>query len=1187
MRLGRFLLAPLAAAALAAVPAGASDLRIYFPDIEQGSSILVVSPSGKALLIDGGTGIKEVEDHVEEFINDLIDAGVVSSLDYTVATHYDEDHIGRMENVFQLVPLDSSAVAYDRGEDGGTPSTFAYGDYEFGAEQLNRTTITPNTTIDLGSGVTVRCYVVNAELPDTSTVDLTGTSQQENARSVGMVVSYGDFDVWIGGDLTGNALKSVAEVEQEAATFVGDVDVYTFNHHGSETSSTTDFLEVLKAELGIAQMSASNSFGHPRATVVQDFLDTEDSNSQTPIFIQQNPGNPEDEDSDDDLADAIADCDDTDGAYGLPGSILLISDGTSYRVSACGVAPSAFSADEGTGTVGDYPPAILRVLRTPQVPTAAQSVSVEADVEDLDGSSTVKIEYWLDGVAQTPVTMSLSSGITYTGIIPSQTDGTRVKLRVSATDGAAQTELSPAQGYYSGTTDIADIRDNDGDGVLKYKGYGVRVQGNMTVEPGLFHTFVTQAFVQDGTGGVQVFDSSIDSDVDRGEEVQFVGILEQFAGQTEVSIAGGFGNTGHTIVGSGSAPSPTVLTVAQAVEAAEGKLIRINDVTVDSGTIPESGNGTLVITDDGGTSTLELRIDGDTDIPGSNTPTEAFDVIGIAGQFDSWAPFTSGFQITPREKADLLSDEINHPVVLINEIHADPASGSPGDANGDGTRDAEDDEFIELLNTGYDAFDISGWTLSDGLSVRHTFAASTVIPPREAVVVFGGGTPTGDFGNAAANGLVLTASTGGLSLNNAGDTVTLKDDSSNTVQTVTYNGAGGDDQSLVRDPDYTNTAFVKHGVAAGSGGALYSPGTRIGGQAFTVMTGSLLLTEVLYDATSTDDDHEWVELYNNTSATLDVTGLCIGSGGGAYTTSLVELSGSVGASETFVVGGTASDSNNGSPTFDQSVDFSPDFQNGGADADGVALFNVSCAKVTASTVPIDAVRYGTTNTNGLIDETGSASSPEVSGAPSGQSIERTDVAGSWQVQALPTPGEAFPDPPPAGLILSEVFYDRSGTDDGYEWVELYNSGTETIDLSSFSLGNGGTSYTSSKVQLSGSVDPGETFVVGGTSSDSSNGSPTYDQSVNWSPDFQNSGSSADGDGVALFNVPAAAITSSTVPIDAVVYGPNNDNNLIDETGSASSPEVGAASAGSSIERTTLGGAWQIQSTPTPNATPLS
>ena len=1191
MKISRNQLLPLTVLAvllLGALPAGAQYLRIYYPDIEQGSSTLVVSPTGKALLIDAGTGLKTTDDGIEHFINDLIDAGIVTSLDFTLATHYDEDHIGRMENVYQLVPLPPTAIAYDRGEYHSVPSTFAYSDYAFGASQFNRTTATVCQVIDLGGGVTARVVTVNGEVCGDDPVDISGSGQFENSASVSVVVEYGDVDVWIGGDLTGNVDKGVSNVEEPAAPDVSDVDVYTFNHHGSESSSIAPFLDTLKAEVGINQNSASNNFGHPRAVVVNRFLGTLDTFGATPIFIQQNPGDPADPLSDDSLADAIADCDDVDGAYGLPGTLTLMSDGTSYRLHACGVAPSAFAADEGVGTIGDYPPAILRLLRTPQVPLASEAVAVEADVEDLEGAVTVELQWELDGTPQAPIAMSLSSGITYAGTIPAQADGARVSFRVAATDGASQTEVSPGEGYFSGTTQVSTLRLNDADGVLIPTTYGVRVHGNMTVEPGVFHTFVTQAYVQDSTGGVQIFDSSIDGTIQRGDEVEWVGVLEQFGGQTEVSLAGGFGNTGHTRIGSGTVPSPQVVTVAQAGEAVEGKLIRINDVTVVSGTIPETGSGNVTISDDGGTTTMTLRIDGDTDIPGSNTPTQAFDVVGIAGQFDTWAPFTSGYQIIPREKADILSEEVNHPVVLISEIHADPASGLAGDANGDGTRSATQDEFVEIVNTGFTPYDVSGWTISDGIGVRHTFPANTVIPPREAAVVFGGGTPTGDFGSAAANGLVFTASTGGLALNNTGDTVTLADDLGATVQAVTYGSLANDNQSIVRDPDLSNAPFVKHSLANGSGGALYSPGARIDGQPYTVPVGALLLTEVLYDAVSTDDDHEWVELYNNSSNTIDLADLCIGSGGSDYTTSLVSLSGTVAPGATFVVGGPLSDSNNGNPTFDLAVDFSPDFQNSDSTtADGVALFNVRCSLVNATTVPIDAVVYGPANLNGLIDETGVASAPEVGDASAGQSVERTDVAGSWQIQPLPNPNEAFPDPPPAGLILSEILVNPTSSDSGWEWVELYNSGSEAIDLASFSLGNGGTDYTYSTAQLSGVVQPGETFVVGGPSTDGTNGNPVYDQELDFSPDFQNSSSSGPGDGVALFNVPAAAITGSTVPIDAVVYGPDNANGLIDETGSANPPEVGVPPTAQSIERVDLAGNWQVQPNLNPNTTPLS
>jgi beta-lactamase superfamily II metal-dependent hydrolase len=1162
-------------------PAGAQHLRIYYPDVEQGSSAVVVAPTGEAILIDAGGAMDSTEDIVEDFVNDLIAAGVITSLDYTLATHYHEDHIGRMDLVFQLVPMSPTGTAWDRGTFGSVPTSYTYSDYAYGASFHNRTTITANTSISLGGGVEVRCYVVNGELPDSSSVDLSGASSFENSASASVLVTYGDVDIWIGGDLTGDS----PDVESAVAPFVGDVDVYTFNHHGSAYSSSSTFLSSLQAEVGLAQSSASNSFGHPNSDAVSRFLATPDSNNATPLFFQQNPGNPDDTRSDDSLADAIADCDDTTGSWALPGTIVLLSDGTSYRISACGIPATSFAADAGVGTIGDYPPAIRRVLRTPQVPLATEGVVIETDVDD-EGAVSVEIEYSLDGVSQAPIAMSPIGGNTFSGTIPAQVDGARVQLRVVATDSASQVERSPAQGYFSGTTPIATLRINDANGVLVPKAYGVRVEGNMSVEPGIFHTYVTQAFVQDATGGVQIFDGEL-LPLSRGDQVEFVGELEQFSGATEVSTAERFGNKGYTLIGAGVAPAPEVVTVAGAGEAVEGRLIRINNVTVIDGVIPESGSGNLTITDDGGVSTMTLRIDGDTDIPGANTPTQPFDVIGIASQFDSWAPLTSGYQVVPRERTDLLSDEINHPQLLISEIHADPALDLAGDANGDGVRDAAADEFIEIVNTGFTEINISGYTLSDGLYLRHTFEPGTIIPAREVAVVFGGGTPTGDFGNAMANGLVFTASTGSLSLNNTGDTVTLADDLGVTVQTVTYGSEGGQDASLVRDPDYSNAPFVLHTTATGSGGSLYSPGTRISGQAFTVPSGALILTEVMYDPIGTDGPLEWFELYNTTDAPISLDGLCVGNGGADYTSSLVNLSGTVAAGATFVVGGPTSSDDNANPVFDLVYDFYYDFQNSGSDADGVALFNISCAQVTGSSVPIDAVVYGGSNTNGLIDETGVANPPEVGDAPTGYTIERLNIAGEWLMQALPTPNvfvDGGPEPPPEGLLLSEVYYDGPSGDDGFEWVELYNSSDQTIDLAAFSLGNGGTTYLSSQVQLSGTVGPGETFVVGGPTSDASNGNPSYDLELDFDPDFQNSGS--DGDGVALFNKPAVQVDASTVPVDAVIYGPNNNNGLIDETGVANSPEVGDAPEGWSIERVDLAGAWQMQSSPSPTATSL-
>jgi endonuclease/exonuclease/phosphatase family metal-dependent hydrolase len=168
------------------------------------------------------------------------------------------------------------------------------------------------------------------------------------------------------------------------------------------------------------------------------------------------------------------------------------------------------------------------------------------------------------------------------------------------------------------------------------------------------------------------------------------------------------------------------------------------------------------------------------------------------------------------------------PPIVINEIHADPASDLSGDANNDGVRDATQDEFVEIVNVSGGAVDISGWTLADGFSVRHTFPAGSVIQPQCSIVVFGGGSPTGAFGGAT----VQTASGNALGLNNGGDAVTINNGAAD-VASVSYGSEGGGNQSLTRDPDVTGSLpLVQHTTATGAGGALYSPGTKIDGSLF-------------------------------------------------------------------------------------------------------------------------------------------------------------------------------------------------------------------------------------------------------------------------------------------------------------------------------------------------------------------
>jgi hypothetical protein len=146
-----------------------------------------------------------------------------------------------------------------------------------------------------------------------------------------------------------------------------------------------------------------------------------------------------------------------------------------------------------------------------------------------------------------------------------------------------------------------------------------------------------------------------------------------------------------------------------------------------------------------------------------------------------------------------------------------------------------DDEFVEFVNNLETALILDGWTLRDEIKERHRFPPGSLLPPGCAVVVFGGGELQGAFGGS----LVQAASSGGLLLNNDGDSIFLLDLTATIVISYTYGTEGGDDQSLTRYPDVDGPEpLVKHFALDEAGGRRFSPGVQIDGSVFPECTGA-------------------------------------------------------------------------------------------------------------------------------------------------------------------------------------------------------------------------------------------------------------------------------------------------------------------------------------------------------------
>jgi len=170
---------------------------------------------------------------------------------------------------------------------------------------------------------------------------------------------------------------------------------------------------------------------------------------------------------------------------------------------------------------------------------------------------------------------------------------------------------------------------------------------------------------------------------------------------------------------------------------------------------------------------------------------------------------------------------------IINEVLYDPPAGNAGDANGDGDRNANEDEFIEFYNSGLE-IDITGYTITDnkpadGEQLRHTFPEGSIIPANGVLVLFGGGNPSGDFGNS----MVQTASEGLINMNNDGDLITMYDTCGDIILTFDVEPLSNNpNESYTLSPDITGETFEQHAGIAAANGSLFSPGKKIDGSDF-------------------------------------------------------------------------------------------------------------------------------------------------------------------------------------------------------------------------------------------------------------------------------------------------------------------------------------------------------------------
>jgi len=204
---------------------GNKEATLDFIDVGQGDSILITTPNKHYVLIDCGDN-----NYGDDVVNYLKGKGV-TIIDALITTHPHADHIGGCDDVLKAFDI---LNIYDNGE---TATSDTYADYKNAFEgSYNKVNGKLQTTID----------GVNFEFQDYLT--LKDTNDKSIITTInGKVILMGDCE---------------EECEKRIDLTTG-IKILKVGHHGSDTSSSTIFLERLQPETCIISVGLNNKYNHP------------------------------------------------------------------------------------------------------------------------------------------------------------------------------------------------------------------------------------------------------------------------------------------------------------------------------------------------------------------------------------------------------------------------------------------------------------------------------------------------------------------------------------------------------------------------------------------------------------------------------------------------------------------------------------------------------------------------------------------------------------------------------------------------------------------------------------------------------------------------------------------------------------------------------------------------------------
>ncbi len=230
------------------------DLKIYFIDVGQGDSTLIVTPSKKTILIDGG-GSESFDVGEKVLLPYLLDRRI-RKIDYIMISHFDTDHCKGIFTVIENLKVKNIIIS-KQAEKSENYKKFKE--------------IVANKKINIilvkaGDKIKIDKYIYFKILFPTEKLIM---QNPLNNNSIVSQLNYKSFKMLFTGDIEEIAEKEILNLQKDKLKST----ILKVAHHGSNTSSTQEFINSVKPELALIGVGKNNTFGHPSECVVEKLRD--------------------------------------------------------------------------------------------------------------------------------------------------------------------------------------------------------------------------------------------------------------------------------------------------------------------------------------------------------------------------------------------------------------------------------------------------------------------------------------------------------------------------------------------------------------------------------------------------------------------------------------------------------------------------------------------------------------------------------------------------------------------------------------------------------------------------------------------------------------------------------------------------------------------------------------------------